>query len=115
MYGSELPLDVKVAALADIAEGIEYLHKSGIIHGDIKPSNVLIISTDGNNDFVFKVIDYACAKVTLQQSSNSTTLKQLMTPGYMAPELLSSDNLALLALPPNKATDIAICFCNHGL
>ena len=38
MYGSELPLDVKVAALADIAEGIEYLHKSGIIHGDIKPA-----------------------------------------------------------------------------
>ena len=37
MYGSELPLDVKVVALADIAEGIEYSHKSGIIHGDIKP------------------------------------------------------------------------------
>ena len=105
MYGSELPLDVRVAALADIAEGIEYLHKSGIIHGDIKLLNVLI-STDGNNDFVFKVTDYACAKVTLQQSSHSTTLKQLMTPGYMAPELLPSDNLALLALPPNKATDI---------
>ena len=46
MYGNELPLDVKVAALADIAEGIEYLYKSGIIHGDIKPSNVLI-SKDG--------------------------------------------------------------------
>ena len=29
-----------------------------------------------------------------------------MTPGYMAPELLPSENLALLAMPPNKATDI---------
>ena len=105
MYQNELPLDVKVAALADIAEGIQYLHKSGIIHGDIKPSNVLI-SEDGDNDFVFKVTDYACAKVTVQQSSRSTTLKQLMTPGYMAPELLPSENLSLLALPPNKATDI---------
>ena len=72
MYQNELPLDVKVAALADIAEGIQYLHKSGIIHGDIKPSNVLI-SEDGDNDFVFKVTDYACAKVTVQQSSRSTT------------------------------------------
>ena len=78
VYGSELPLDVRVAALADIAEGIEYLHKNGIIHGDIKPSNVLI-STDGDNDFVFKVTDYACAKVMLQQSSHSTTLKHLDT------------------------------------
>ena len=105
MYQNELPLDVKVAALADIAEKIQYLHKSDIIHGDIKPSNVLI-SEDGDNDFVFKVTDYACAKVTVQQSSRSTTLKQLMTPGYMAPELLPSENLSLLALPPNKATDI---------
>ena len=52
MYQNELPLDVKVAALADIAEGIQYLHKSGIIHGDIKPSNVLI-SEDSDNDFGF--------------------------------------------------------------
>ena len=64
----------------------------------------MVISS--HNDFVFKVTDNACAKVTLQQSSHSTTLKQLMTPGYMVPELLPSDNLALLALPANKATDI---------
>lgn len=105
MYQNELPLDVKVAALADIAEGIQYLHKSGIIHGDIKPSNGPIIK-DGDNDFVFKVTDYASAKVAEQQSSCSTTLKQLMTPGYMAPELFPSENLSLLTLPPNKATDI---------
>ena len=105
LYGNELPLDVKIAALSDIAEGIEYLHKNSIIHGDVKSSNVLI-SADGDDDFIFKITDYACAKVTMQQSSHSTTLKQLMTPGYMAPELLPSNCHGLLTIPPNKTTDI---------
>ena len=72
LYDSDLPLDIRVATLADKAEVIEYLHKNGIVLGDFKPSNVLI-SSDENRDSVFKVTDYACPKVSRPQSSNSTT------------------------------------------
>ena len=39
-----MPLTIaqKVALLVSIASGIEELHALGIIHGDIKPGNVLI-------------------------------------------------------------------------
>jgi len=95
-----------VAALADKAEVIEYLHKNGIVLGDFKPSNVLT-SSDENRDSVFKVTDYACPKVSRPQSSRSTTLKQLMNPGCIAPELIPSDDSDSCQPPPlNKATDI---------
>ena len=41
----------------------------------------------------------------MQQSSHSTTLKQLMTPGYMAPELYPS-SVNSLPVQPSVASDI---------
>ena len=104
-YGDEMPLDLKVIALADIIKGIEFLHNNGIIHGDVKPSNVLVSGVE-DDEFVFKLTDYACTPISKQRSSHSTTLKQLMTPGYMAPELLPNYSTNALPVRPNKASDI---------
>jgi len=96
MYRSELPLDIKVAALADIAEGIEYLHNN---HGSIKPSNVLLMKT---------VILCSKSLIMLVQRLHGHIQPQFMTPGYIAPELIPSDDsdLCVSPPPPNKATDI---------
>jgi len=101
-YGSEMPLNLSLIALTDIIEGVEFLHSNGIIHGDIKPSNVLVTGLH-HDEFIFKLTDYVSVPQSSQRSSHSTTMKQLMTPGYMAPELLSTD---ALSLRPNKASDI---------
>ena len=104
--GKDLPLDLRITVLADIIEGISYLHSKGVVHGDIKPLNVLV-SGDESDEFIFKVADYGCTIVNAGQTSHSTTLKQLMTPGYMAPELLSGQCTSTSLLErPSKSSDI---------
>ena len=71
----------------DIARGITYLHeecRQKIVHMDIKPHNILL-----DENFNAKVSDFGLSKlVDHDQSQVVTTMRG--TPGYMAPEWLSS-------------------------
>ncbi|XP_058217470.1 G-type lectin S-receptor-like serine/threonine-protein kinase SD2-5 [Rhododendron vialii] len=73
--------------IADIAEGLAYLHedcRQKIYHLDIKPQNILL-----DENFEAKVSDFGLAKlIDKDQSQVVATLRG--TPGYMAPEWLSS-------------------------
>jgi len=73
--------------IADIAKGLAYLHeecRQKIYHLDIKPQNILL-----DENFEAKVSDFGLAKlIDKDQNQVVTTLRG--TPGYMAPEWLSS-------------------------
>jgi len=105
--GEEFPMDLRITALADVIEGIQYLHSNDVVHGDIKPLNVLVCG-DGDGELTFKVADYACYIANVSQTSHSVTLKQLMTPGYIAPELFPRQRATSgCSTPkPTKASDI---------
>ena len=54
-YGSHLPDELRIMALSDVAESLQYLHCNNLIHGDIKPQlphNVLVIGS--GQEFLFK-------------------------------------------------------------
>ena len=91
-FGNSLPEDLRVTAIVDVADEIQYLHEKGVIHGDIKPLNILVCG-NCSDEFIFKVTDYACFgnKKNTCASSNSISVKQLMTPAYMAPKLFSNE------------------------
>ncbi|XP_022769646.1 G-type lectin S-receptor-like serine/threonine-protein kinase SD2-5 [Durio zibethinus] len=73
--------------ILDIAKGLAYLHEDcnqKIIHLDIKPQNILL-----DENFNAKVSDFGLSKlIGRDQSQVITTMRG--TPGYMAPEWLSS-------------------------
>ena len=71
-----------------VCHAIQHAHQKGIIHGDIKPSNIMIALQDGVP--VPKVIDFGIAKATevrLTDRMLLTSYVQLIgTPAYMSPE-----------------------------
>jgi len=74
------------------------------VYGDIKPQSILV-SGKSEDKYVFKLADYACsnAKHVYASSKSSTSLRQLMTPGYAAPELFSDTGCVV---KPTKKSDI---------
>jgi tetratricopeptide (TPR) repeat protein len=75
----------------ELCRAIQHAHQKGIIHRDVKPTNVLV-SRRGDHDGrpVPKVIDFGVAKALSQQLTERTVYTQFAqmigTPLYMSPE-----------------------------
>ena len=80
--GGRLPLYKALQIACQIADGLQYAHSNGVIHGDIKPANILI-GEDGHA----KIADFGVAR--LSQSVATHAGKIFGSPAYMAPEQLS--------------------------
>jgi serine/threonine protein kinase/tetratricopeptide (TPR) repeat protein len=78
-----LPVEEALAVAAGIAEGLSAAHASGIVHRDVKPSNVLL--TDGGP---VKLLDFGVAKVAGQDLTEDGV--RLGTLAYMSPEQVAS-------------------------
>lgn len=76
-----------VALLIKICNALEYAHQAGVLHMDIKPSNILLRS--GNIDEPL-ICDFGLAKSRRVSGDFSTTNIGTGTAGYMPPEMISS-------------------------
>lgn len=72
-----LSREVALDCLSQIAQALIYLHERGVIHQDVKPSNIFV---DG---MLFKLGDFGVAKTR----ENPRPLERAGSPFYMAPEL----------------------------
>ncbi|HTK15366.1 MAG TPA: serine/threonine-protein kinase [Acidimicrobiia bacterium] len=71
-----------VAVLADVAAALTHAHGRGIVHRDVKPSNVMVA-----NDGRAKLGDFGLARMLVASSALRTRPGAVMgTPAYMAPE-----------------------------
>src|SRR5262249_51030274 len=71
-----------------VCQAVQHAHQKGIIHRDVKPSNVLVTKHDSVP--VVKVIDFGVAKALGQQLTDKTLFtgfaQMIGTPLYMSPE-----------------------------
>src|SRR5882672_7313350 len=78
-----LSIGRKIQLMDELAAGLQYAHRGGIVHRDIKPKNVML-----DADGVLKVLDFGIARVSDGgQGGIKTQAGMLMgTLNYMAPE-----------------------------
>ncbi|KAF5350009.1 hypothetical protein D9756_009115 [Leucocoprinus leucothites] len=89
---SHSDIDTKLSIITGTAEGLKYLHQNEVVHGDLKPSNVLI-HDDGHP----LLCDFGRSKIL---TSGGFTTNASGACRYQAPELLISND------GPKKSSDI---------
>jgi len=73
---------------AQIADALGAAHRAEIVHRDLKPGNVMLLSQEGNPDFV-KVLDFGLARVVGEAGPAEPLTRSgsvFGTPEYMSPE-----------------------------
>lgn len=71
--------------LRQLLDGLGYAHAQGVVHRDVKPSNLLI-----NDDGRIKISDFGIAHI---DTSSLTQVGEIMgSPGYMSPEQFTGDD-----------------------
>ena len=75
-----LPIEQTLQWAGQALEGLDYAHRHGVIHRDVKPSNLMI---DGAGNI--KVTDFGIA-VAVGVRRMTTTGRAIGTPHYMSPE-----------------------------
>lgn len=75
-----LPVDQVMDIVAQVALGLAYAHEHGIIHRDVKPSNIMV-GRDGH----VKITDFGIARMASAAVRTQTGMV-LGSPKYMSPE-----------------------------
>jgi serine/threonine protein kinase len=80
-----IPLAIKVNYLIQVADALAHAHRQGVVHRDVKPSNVRVLDTG-----VVKVMDFGIAWIKNHESITLTG-RTVGTAAYMAPEQLRNE------------------------
>lgn len=81
-----LEIDEAVSIVKEISIALEYAHLNYVVHKDIKPENVMLLS-DGR----LKIMDFGTGRLLDQASEESKSL--IGTPAYMSPEQIRREHL----------------------
>jgi len=82
--GSKIGTKKRFKLLRDAARGMNYLHSMRVIHGDMKPLNLMV-----DEDLRCKVGDFGLAVVKAANVELQVTGVKIFTPAFAAPEMFS--------------------------
>lgn len=83
-----LPYELVVEIIFKCAKALDYAHRNGVVHRDIKPTNILI-----TKDQDVKIADFSIAHLMTADTTNTMPMGFVGSPRYMSPEQVQEDQI----------------------
>lgn len=80
-----IPLDDALRIASQIADALDYAHKNGMIHRDVKPANIMFVDNSHQQAIL---TDFGIAQI-LSQPGLTASGAMVGTPAYLSPEVAS--------------------------
>jgi serine/threonine-protein kinase len=95
-----LGVEETVRILRDACHGLDYAHRAGVVHRDVKPGNLLV----AKDTHAVKLADFGIAKAA-EQTRITQVGSVLGTAAYLSPEQARGDE----AGPPSDIYSLGVC------
>lgn len=86
--GTPIPLQDKLKIMLGVVFGLEYAHKAGVMHRDVKPANVRVLDNQS-----VKIMDFGIAKSVDPAGDITMTGITVGSSSYMSPEQIGGDTI----------------------
>jgi len=87
----KLPIEARIRLFLQVCDAVEFAHQNLIVHGDLKPGNILVTA-----DGTVKLLDFGTAKL-LRDPEGKVTQFLSLTPRYASPEQLRDERVNTLS------------------
>ena len=108
-YPAGMPVDEVVRIVTAVASGLDYAHKQGLLHRDVKPANIMLTHLDDEGEQRILLTDFGIARSVDDISGLTTTNMTVGTVAYSAPEQLMGEEI------DGRADQYALAATTHHL